>query len=419
MSIKHSASDTGAAAAKNPAIGYRPVDVSLASTAPPFSLWPLLIVIIAKPAADAFYDVNAVKYGYMLVLFVVAFFARYGQAIARARVKRPEVGVFYLLLLITYFYFLFGSAVVFGGSLQEIFKIISPFIFFALVFFASDRRIIPALAFGAGLVVVANAALLPFDYGWVYWGGIHTFKGFYYFKTDLAYSLAFSVLMVAIYYRFTNHTILLLLIALAGVEVVLANSRLNYLTYALLMIYIAIKNGVNMRTVTRYGWLFAVVGGVVVYSYSSSKLLGFDIDNWGTFTQGRLLAWGRLLNAFMGFSPLEWLFGRGMYADIVLAAEEVGIWAGNAHNEFLHLVYTQGMIGTFVYGLLWYQVFRLTCGTATPPGLRNVGPMAVALILLQGTTTVVSSYATKTWPLVLVLIMIHAASQRPEVRSGP
>ena len=307
---------------------------------PPFSLWPLLLVIIAKPLADAFYETNAVKYGYMLALFYTAYFARCGHALNRTRGEASGDGVLgFVGLVAVYFYFLFGLGISFGGSLQQMFKIVSPFIFFALVAFAAGRHMGPALAIGAALLIVANAALIPFDFGWKTWGGVKTFKGIYYFKTDLAYALTLSVLMLAIHFRFAARPLLLATMALAALQVVLANSRLNYLAYALVLAFIAVQGGMSLRNLVRYGLLTAALAAIVAYTYGANKMLGFDVGNLGAFMQGRNQIWYHLFDSLLGFSPLQWLFGKGMYADILLSAEKTNIYlAHNAHNEFLHLI---------------------------------------------------------------------------------
>jgi hypothetical protein len=255
--------------------------------------------------------------------------------------------------------------------------------------------------------------LLPLDFGWKNWGGAYTFKGYYFFKTDLAYSLSFSVLILAIYYRFASHRLLLFFITLAAVQVVLANSRLNYLTYGVVMVYVAFKGGISLRTMISYGLLFAVLGGVVAYSVVSNKLLGFNFDSLGAFTQGRHLIWDKMLSSFAGFSPSEWLFGKGMYADLLLSAEKMSIYlAHNAHNELLHLIYTQGTVGFLFYVFLWYSMFRIAYASGVSKFLRSAGWVAAGLFVLQSMTAVVSSYATKTWPLVLVLLMVRASADR-------
>jgi hypothetical protein len=178
---------------------------------PPFSSFPLFLIVMVKPLTDAFYEVEAVKYGYILLLMSAAFFARYGQVIQKAPVDPRNKSLLALIVMIAlYFFFHFGLAIAYGGNMAEIFKIISPFVFFVLVAYAADRWLIYALAIGAVLNIIINAGLFPFNFAWVNWGGSITFKGFYFFKTDLAYSLCFSVLIFCVYSRNKFHLLWLL-----------------------------------------------------------------------------------------------------------------------------------------------------------------------------------------------------------------
>jgi hypothetical protein len=377
---------------------------------PPFSSLPLLFLVMVKPLTDAFYEQEAVKYGYILLLVCAALFARYGQVFQRSEADpRNKSLLAYIFLIALYFYFQFGLAIAYGGSLSEIFKVVSPFVFFVLVAYAADRWLIYALAAGAVLTIVINAAILPFDFGWVMWGSVRTFKGYYFFKTDLAYALSFSVLIYAFYARNSISPVVVMLTLIAAVEVVLANSRLNYLSFVCVVIFIAVKEGISLRSIIRYGLLFGLLALVAAFLYDPTKLMGFDTSNEAAFTQGRSVTWSHLLAALADYSPLEWLFGRGPFADLALSAEinGAGHVAHNAHNEILHLLYTQGIFGSVFYIVLWLKMFRMSQSTSMPSWARGTGALALLLFLLQGMTAVMSSFATKTWPLVMVLLALR------------
>lgn len=380
---------------------------------PPFSSWPLLFLVMAKPLSDAFYEVEAVKYGYIFLLVFAALFAKFGLVIQGTPADPRNKSLFSFIWIIAfYFFFQIGLTLAYGGSLSEIFKIISPFVFFVLVAYGADRWLLYALAIGAVLTIVVNAAFLPFDYGWVYWGLVKTFKGYYFFKTDLAYALSFSVLIFAFYSRNAITPALAVLMLLAAVQVVLANSRLNYMSFMVVALFIAIKEGISLRSIIRYSLLFGVLGLVAAVLYDPTKYLGFDTTNQAAFTQGRSVTWEHLFNAFYNSGPLEWLFGRGAFADLILSKEAVGPGgvAHNAHNEFLHLLFTQGIVGAVFYIFLWVKMFAMTRSENIPTWARGTAGIALFLFLLQGMTAVVSSFATKTWPLVMVLLALRGLS---------
>ena len=380
---------------------------------PPFSSLPLLLLVMVKPLTYAFNEVDTVKYVYILLLVAASLFAKSGQVFQGATADpRNKSLLAFIWLIIAYFFFQYGLVLAYGGTVSEIFKIISPFVFFVLVAYAADRWLIYALAIGAVLTILINAATLPFDFGWVMWGSVRTFKGYYYFKTDLAYALCFSVLIFAFYARNTITPILALLTLIAAVEVILANSRLNYLSFLLVIIFIAVKEGMSLRSIIRYGLLFGLLALIATLAYDPTKLLGFDTSSEAAFTQGRNATWERLLNALANYSPIQWLFGRGAFADLLLSQEATrGTQeAHNAHNEILHLLYTQGVFGTVFYAGLWFKTFRMSRGPTMPNWARGTAALALFLFVLQGLTAVLSSFATKTWPVVMVLLALRGLS---------
>jgi hypothetical protein len=386
-----------------------------ASGFPPFSSLPLHLLVMTKPLIDAFYEVTEVKYVYMALLAFSAFFAKSGQMLqGSAADHRNESLFFYIWLIVLYAFFLFGLAFLYEAPSSEIFKIVSPFVFFVLVALAADRWIIYALAAGALFNIVINAALLPFDFGWVMWGHVSTFKGYYFFKTDLAYALSFSVLIYAFYARNSITPVLALLVTIAAVEVVLANSRMNYLSFLCITVFLAVKQGINIHSIIRYGLFFGMLAVIVFLVYDPTKLLGFDTSNEGAFTQGRNSIWEHLLRELANYKPIEWLFGRGMFSDSQLSAEyyRAGVIdaAHDAHNEILHLLYTQGIFGMAIYTVLWIWMFYMSHGPGMPKWARGTAMVALLIFMLQGMTAVISSYATKTWPLVMVLLALRVLS---------
>src|SRR5262249_49065395 len=152
-----------------------------------FSELILLAVIVVKPAMDALYMAPLAKYVYMLALICAGLLAYAGKTYAAASgdTREDSAGQGTLRILFwTLFYasFLLLLSAINGGSLHEIFKIVGPFLFYLLVRGNVSIRLRYAIVALALIVVFGNAALLPFDYGWTYWGAARTFRGFYYFK---------------------------------------------------------------------------------------------------------------------------------------------------------------------------------------------------------------------------------------------
>jgi len=285
---------------------------------------------------------------------------------------------------------------------------------------AADESLPFAIAIGAVLNIVANAALLPFDYGWIYWGGPRTFKGFYLFKTDLAYSVTTSLLIFAAWNRFRLNPAYVILALIVVVEVVLANSRMNYVTLAIVLAFVAIKNGAKPMTLLIYGAFLAIVLGVAFLLYDSTKL-GFDTSNMEGFTQGRDKVIGILLKyGLASYTASEWLFGRGLYADMMIFMESVGSGAVfGAHNEYLYLVITQGVVGMGLNVTAWLLLLKISRSAGPRQWASGLAGVAFLIYMVQGATTTMSVFALKTWPVATVLALIFLSEDRDEPKPVP
>ncbi len=385
---------------------------------PSFCAAPIFLAVCMKSGVDAFFDFNFVKYLYFFLLLFGVFFLRMGRGFQKASTAGPKASDWPAILwvfVVAYFSFLTLLMLFQNGSPQMIFKIVSPFVFFGLLLAADDESFPLAFAIGAALNILANAALLPFDFGWVYWGGIHTFKGFYLFKTDLSYSLATSLLIFSAWSRFKLTPTFIVLTLLVVVQVVLANSRMNYLTLFIVLAFVALKNGAKLSSLILYSAFLAALAGISLALYDTHQLLGFDTSNLGGFTQGRdrivevLLKYG-----LANYSPLELLFGRGLYADLLIYMENVsdGIPHG-AHNDFLFQLTTQGVVGLTLNFFGWYLVYKISKSSGSRRWARGLPLTAFLIYFSQALSANVSAFALKTWPLALILLMVYVIEDDP------
>lgn len=380
---------------------------------PRFYAVPMFLALASKAVADAFFEIGSVKYLYFFLLIFGVFFLRTGRGYDRARVEdgkaHDSLQSWLWFFVFVYFAFLVLLMLFQNGSPQLILKIVSPFIFFGIVVASKDESLPFAMALGAAINILANAALLPFEYGWTYWGSIHTFKGFYWFKTDLSYSLATSLLIYSSWVRFKMTPTFVVLALLSVGMVILANSRMNYVTLGIVLVYIAFKNGAKPSSLLMYGLFFGVVGGVVAVLYDSSKVLGFDTTNFESFTQGRdrivmvLFKYG-----LATYTPLEWLFGRGLYADLMIYMENVSSGtAFGAHNDYLYQLVTQGFMGIVLHTAGWVIVYKITKSAGERKWAKGLAFVAFLLYYTQAFSMTVSVFALKTWPIATILLMIY------------
>lgn len=389
---------------------------------PSFFAIPIFLAVALKSGVDAFFEVNIVKYLYFFVLVFGVFFLRTAHGFSRQTVRQGVNNLQSVLwvYVMLYFTFLVLLMMLKNGTPQMIFKIVSPFVFFGLLVAAYDKSLPFALALGAVLNVVANAALLPFDFGWTYWGGIRTFKGFYMFKTDLSYSLAASVLIYAAWNRYKPTPEFLMLALVSVVMVVLSNSRANFATMALVLAFIAYKNGTRPLVLMGYAAFLGIVAAVAMFIYDPSKYLGFDLTDMGSFTQGR----DRILEVLIRYGlatygPLELLFGRGLYADLLIYMENVsdGVPHG-AHNDYFYQLITQGMFGLAMNLFGWYLVYRIATSNGPRRWAKGLALVAFGMYFIQGLTMTVSLFALKTWPLAMIMMLIYSSPDEPEDESS-
>jgi O-antigen ligase len=387
---------------------------------PSFSAVPLLVVIACRPFADAAYAFPSSKYAYMVALLAGAVFFYVGRAMnpgtSRATAEaRPSMTL--LWTLAAYSLFLTTHALIAGDPLSEVLKILSPFILFAVAFAAADRGMYAAMVIASAATIVGNLALLPFDYGWTYWGSVKTFRGFFYFKTDIAYAVTFALLICSSYLRFRPTALLISLIFACAALVVLSNSRLNYLGFAVVTLFILYWGGVGIVSLVRTVALAAIVGAVGFALYDPQRMLGFDMSSQNAFTQGRSYIWEQIVDALMQGGARTWLFGAGLFADVRLSEKSfvIGAESYNAHNEYLHLLYTQGVLGLTTYVFLWITMIRSCTKSPLVRPWMSFVCVAGSVFLLQGMTAVLSSFATKTWPFVWILLAVRTLA----VRSPP
>lgn len=380
---------------------------------PTFYAAPIFLAVALKSGVDAFFEVNVVKYLYFFLLIFGVFFLRTGRGFDKQLVRQKADNLQSMLWVYVMLYFTFLVLLMIwqNGSPQMIFKIVSPFIFFGLLIAAFDKSLPFAMALGAILNVAVNAALLPFDYGWTYWGGVHTFKGFYMFKTDLSYSLAASLLIYAAWNRYRPTPEFLLMALASVVMVVLANSRANFLTMALVLAFVAYKNGARPLMLLGYAVFLGALAGTVMFLYDPAKYLGFDTSNMGSFTQGRDRILGVLVTYGLAtYGPLELLFGRGLYADLMIYMENVsdGVPHG-AHNDYMYQIVTQGIFGLAMNIFGWVLLYRIANSNGRRKWAKGLAFMAFLMYGVQGLTMTVSLFALKTWPLAMVLMLIYAS----------
>jgi len=387
----------------------------------PFTEVVLLTIVAAKPIWDGLYWFSPAKWLYHFLLLFFGFVclagARINQDFLQPDRRQTTAATWGLAICIVYAAYMALLYAAHGrerGTTEILFKVLDPFLVFWLIYYLPKANLRYAAVAYACIVIFGNALLFPTNMGWADWGDARTFKGAYFFKTDLAFSVVTSLLMLMMIARDRVNPLIALALVVGGVEVLLSNARMNYLLFGIVVLLIVRESRLALRTLAPLGISFAILGALVYWQYSSSHVLGFDFSDPAAFTQGRTKTWEiDIQEGLMKFSPLEWLVGNGLNYDNEVVAHHAGLQERfDSHNETLHTLLTQGIAGFILYLGAWWGIYRCAIGWTTNSILRRRARVSIVILVLQSLTASISLSTVKTWPIILVLLLMMGESER-------
>lgn len=381
-----------------------------------FSSAFLFFAFFVKPFFDAIYFLVFAKYLYF-ILFVAAglvsvFGLKLSSTLRGNLFARDGVGVFCFLLFL-YIVFLARLAYFNGGDFDDLIRKVMPFV--SGLFLLTLPAYSPVKKYAViicSVIIIANILVIPFSWSWIYWGGVHTFRGLYYFKTDLAFTVVLAFLLAFYARGCIVDKYFYVGALLVSIMVVLSNSRMNYLLVAVVFAYCAVVRGVSIKTMLNLVLGTLIFGGVLFFLYDSDAALGFDFYNMNKFTQGRNHIWDALID--VGFYKADYweiLFGHGLDADWKISYLHGGLdQVHDAHNEILHLLINQGVFGFFLYLLLWIYMAKSFGWVGFNNNSKVFVGVVVLLFFVQGMTAVFSSYYLKTWWMLFAIVLASNVS---------
>ena len=188
--------------------------------------------------------------------------------------------------------------------------------------------------------------------GTVVWGSAVTYRGMYYFKTDFTAMIAFFTVFYFVKDRkFT--AIDYVLLVLAGVFTVLANTRIYYMIYSVLLCCVWLyKRNDKLLTWKSITWIvvFAMIGvlSVVILPrlpfFADRQMISLEADNMTSNLQGRNNIWGPLFQTFGEQNLLTQLFGAGLSFN-----DTYGLAGFDEHSLYVKTILNTGYVGM----LLW------------------------------------------------------------------
>lgn len=371
-------------------------------------------LLTMKFVVDGFYEYEAVRVAYLALLLLLSLCLVFVVRGFNSLNTRGRGNIFSLFVVVV----LYSLAMIAVNGISisvvvEISKVVSPFVLYLLLVRRVSCGLVRWFGVGSLICLLALVASMPFSFSWKLWGQANTFVGWYFFKTDAAYAAVFSFLIVSIWRGRRVDWCLALAFLCAAAVVVAGNSRLNYVTFGLVCSYILIGVGVGFWSMLKICLIacFATLCGWYLYDGSNALSL-FDYADIGAFSQGRSEIWGVLVDhGLSGFSITDWIWGRGLGADVDLSVRYGENGALAAHNEVLYLLLTQGFVGLLLYFLAWLFVYLDFLGRDCRPYVGWGFVLALCLLLIQSLTANVSGFTTKTWPVIYVAVLIVAASR--------
>lgn len=311
-----------------------------------------------KPFIDMIYQLQILDVGLMLICIYCIFSSRYQPAY-----DKIDLIVFSLMLL---FFFSFLRNL---EGWSQFLKIESSFMLYFLGrYYQIDHEQV-ILCIRKGFIPVLVFTILSFITGWgfIEWGTVNTFRGFYYFKTDLALAMT----QCFIVYAFCKHNTKIesAIPFLCLYFILIANARIYYMIIAfslflLFCYWYEQKTGKALRISSKFAIYSLIIGVIAIIAMISLNdvlgeeyLLLDDSDDLysGENTQGRALAWAEIYDIFDEKSLLTKFIGIDLCSDISPTLDI------DSHNNYLKILFSTGYIGSAIFIIFIAIVISFIC----------------------------------------------------------
>lgn len=285
-------------------------------------------------------------------------------------------------------------------------KIISAFLLYFLGrYYVDDADIISRTLSCAFLCAfVINVIYCILGFGTVIWGNALTYRGLYFFKTDFTAMIAYFLLFYFIKKRKYNILDYILLF-MAGYFTILANTRIYYLIFALLLCLILMyKNDQKLISVKNCMLIcsFAVIGvlGVMILPrlsiFADRQMISLKINSVADLfnasnTQGRNKIWTTLFTAFFDQNILTQLLGAELSFN-----DKFGMAGFNEHSSYVKIVLNTGYIGL----LLWVLFVIAILIFIVKEKNKKLSYLCVMLLIvysIAGITEPVNLFTSTSW----------------------
>ncbi|GIM33803.1 O-antigen ligase family protein [Paraclostridium bifermentans] len=281
------------------------------------------------------------------------------------------------------------------------------------------------------VVAFVNLIYLLTGIGFTYWGDSKTFRGIYFFKTDLALAILQSIIFIRLMKYSKSEKLKTIsniyIFLISPILIFLSNSRMYLLLYFIVIYLILNENAEKKgRKTYRYDLKFFLKIGIIficlifLYSTITSKipwfreqnLLGFKIEKFSDLfnesnSQGRNVIWSKVIHVFNSSSIIDKFTGVDLVSDRVL---HNGSYY-DSHNNYIKILFTTGYLGGITCLIILVDTMKKL------NSLTDLKFKYTCLILL--TVYVVSSisypsiiYTQQSWIIFLYIGMLNNNVQR-------
>ncbi|QCB47787.1 O-antigen ligase family protein [Hydrogenophaga sp. PAMC20947] len=311
--------------------------------------------LVSRFISDYFWEFKILSASQILIIFVALLFLK----VTRRKLRLSITGIDLLAISFTLYV---CSSYLFNAN-DDTLIITIKFCLFLLAYFAGRMNL---LVFSQleKLSIIASIALLAFlgmgllGVGYQDWGGVSTFTAGYFFKSDLALS---ACMLLTIILSGSKNIKLLSISWLSTMIVVLQTNARVFIPIVFLLPIIAYlisnKDRPNINYLSIFGktLVLAIAASLVMYfgisafSDNGDYLVISTTDFFSASnTQGRSVIWDALIAGYLSSDLTTQLFGAGLDADRIFVsgfAEVAGLEDANAHNIYLYILVSLGLIG--------------------------------------------------------------------------